>query len=187
MSIVQDYISPGHGDDELCEKLRECFVRNGFVADRIAPAPRMMDLLTANRISCGNAAGSWQEAVAAACRPLLESGDIDTRYVRSALESVKKSGAYIVIAKGVALVHSQIGRGVNRLAFGISTFPQGVVFHHPDYDPVSVVFCLAPTDAYSHTNVLGDLIKLLEKTDARTLAGFEDNHALHEYIAQLLK
>ena len=187
MSIVQDYISPGHGDDELCEKLRECFVRNGFVADRVSPAPRMMDLLTANRISCGNAAGSWQEAVAAACRPLLESGDIDTRYVRSALESVKKSGAYIVIAKGVALVHSQIGRGVNRLAFGISTFPDGVVFHHPDYDPVSVVFCLAPTDAYSHTNVLGDLIKLLEKTDARTMAGFEDNHALHEYIAQLLK
>ncbi len=187
MSIVRDYIAPGRRDDELCEKLRECFVRNGFIAERISPAPRMLELLTEDRISCGNSAESWQEAITTACRPLLDGGDIDTRYVRSALESVTKSGAYIVIAEGIALVHSQIGRGVNRLAFGIATFPEGVVFHHPDYDPVSVVFSLAPTDACSHTNVLSDLIRLLEKTDARTLAGFEDKHTLHEYIAQLLE
>ena len=128
------------------EMLANQFDLHGFPVLSVRPLVKLSDLLTPIKIQCGLRAEDWKSAVSQAAEILLKCGDITSEFIDSTISTVSSAGPYFVISRGVALVHSAIGVGVNNLAMSLSTFPNGVRFNHPLHDPVRLVFCLAPID-----------------------------------------
>ena len=170
--------------DGLMAGLTACFEANGMQVQQDRIQPSLAQLLTEDKILCRRRAADWEDAVRQACGVLTAAGDVDESFVRSAVESVKKAGPYIVIMPGVALVHGQTGRGVRRLAMSTITLEQPVRFHHPTNDPVWLVLCLAAADNWSHIQALKDLLELLGRVDVKTLCGFETPQEIFDYLKE---
>ncbi|MCI3434705.1 PTS sugar transporter subunit IIA, partial [Escherichia coli] len=48
----------------------------------------------------------WREAVAISCRPLIENGSIEPRYVDAIYHSHDTIGPYYVVGPGIAMPHA---------------------------------------------------------------------------------
>ena len=151
-------------------------------ADRVQPA--LAQLLSPQKLLCRRRAAGWEDAVRQACAVLVQAGDVTEEFTISAIQSVRSAGPYIVIMPGVALVHSELGKGVKRLAMSLVTFESGVCFHHPANDPVRLVLCLAPTDNWAHLRALRGLLSLLNKVPVRALCAASTPQELYEYIKE---
>lgn len=104
---------------------------------------------------------NWQEAVEASCRPLLEGGAVEHRYVSRCVEIVADQGPYIVVAPGIALAHARPEDGVSTLGLAVVSLAVPVEFGHPDNDPVDLVFAFASPDTEQHVNLLGALARAI--------------------------
>lgn len=111
-----------------------------------------LDILTKeNSILLNQEAVDWKEAIAIACRPLVNSGAIESRYIDSIIESTNKYGPYYLLMDGMAMPHSRPEDGVIRNAFSLVTFKNGVKF--PDGKFAQVFVVLAATSSEIHTSV----------------------------------
>ena len=155
--------------DGLMASLAASFEAAGIPvrADRVQPA--LAQLLSPQKVLCHRRAAGWEDAVRQACAVLVLAGDVTEEFTISAIQSVRSAGPYIVIMPGVALVHSEMGKGVKRLAMSLVTFENDVCFHHPSNDPVRLVLCLAPTDNWAHLRALRGLLSLLNKVPVLSL------------------
>ena len=106
-------------------------------------------------------ANNWESAIRKACVPLLANKSIELKYVDGILDLLKRHGPYMVLAKGVVLLHAMIGFGVNRLCMGLTVFDPPVRFEHENNDPVSVAIVFGTVDSRSHIKALSQLSKLL--------------------------
>lgn len=106
-------------------------------------------------------AGDWQEAVRAACAPLIEAGAAEPRYADRCIEMVLEHGPYIVLAPGLALAHARPEDGVVRLGLAVATLAAPVAFGHSDNDPVDVVLAFGSPDAEQHVGLLSALAQAL--------------------------
>ena len=93
---------------------------------------------------------------------LVKSQDIAECYIKSMIDTVKKSGSYMVIDEGIALIHGEIDYGVNQTSMSLLIIKNGVKFNHDKYDPVHIILCLAAKDNYTHMKALNNFIKFLE-------------------------
>lgn len=170
--------------DGLMASLAASFEAAGIPvrADRVQPA--LAQLLSPQKVLCRRRAAGWEDAVRQACAVLVQAGDVTEEFTISAIQSVRSAGPYIVIMPGVALVHSELGKGVKRLAMSLVTFENDVCFHHPANDPVRLVLCLAPTDNWAHLRALRGLLSLLNKVPVRTLCAASTPQELCEYIKE---
>lgn len=125
----------------------------------------LLELLTKDRIKINHNISNWEMAGKLAGEILVNTGDIEYRYVEAMIESVKEFGPYIVVAPGIALFHARPEDGVNNLGIGLVVFKEGVVFGANENDPVNLVFILAATDNKSHTKLLGEIASLLQSRD----------------------
>jgi len=180
VASINQYVPEEH-QGKLSEMLANQFDLHGFPVLSVRPLVKLSDLLTPIKIQCGLRAEDWKSAVSQAAQILLKCGDITSEFIDSTISTVSSAGPYFVISRGVALVHSAIGVGVNNLAMSLSTFPNGVRFNHPLHDPVRLVFCLAPIDNESHLEALHGIIELFDSTNELEVAAIhspEDIHAL---------
>ena len=56
------------------------------------------------------------------------------------IDTVKKSGSYMVIDEGIALIHGEIDYGVNQTSMSLLIIKNGVKFNHDKYDPVHIIY-----------------------------------------------
>ncbi len=143
---------------------------------------KLHQLLTPKYISFKNKAKTWREAVKISCVPLLENGDVSEIFLDSVIQSIQEVGPYVVFSKGVALVHSDIGYGVKRMAVSLTRFEDGVAFNHDQFDPVKVIFCLAPIDYSSHVQALQGLLNLLNEYTIEELCKIDNSNELFERL-----
>lgn len=54
----------------------------------------------------------WREAVAISCRPLIENGSIEPRYVDAIYHSHDTIGPYYVVGPGIAMPHARPEEGL---------------------------------------------------------------------------
>ena len=181
MAVVQRHCDVWDVDG-LMNSLTACFETNGLPVQNGRIQPELVQLLTPDKMRCGCRADDWEEAVRLACGVLTETGDVTAEFERSAVESVKRAGPYIVIMPGIALVHGEAGKGVHRLAMSLVTLENPVEFHHPDNDPVRLVFCLAPADNWSHIQALKDLLDVLGRCPIKKLCGAKTPQELYRYF-----
>jgi mannitol/fructose-specific phosphotransferase system IIA component (Ntr-type) len=92
---------------------------------------------------------------------LENSGSILPSYSESIKEKLKTLGPYMVIAPGIALLHTDISQGVLRTDFSLMTLRQGIRFGKNDFDPVRLVITFATNNGVNHIQALRDLALIL--------------------------
>ena len=116
----------------------------------------LKELIDKKRYSFHEGFENWEDAVAAACKPLIEDGAIDQTYVDAIIANVKKYGPYIVIAPNICIPHAQEGVGVNETAICFMKTNKPVHFSDDPEHDAKLFFVLASTDNEKH---LQNLIK----------------------------
>ena len=111
---------------------------------------------------------NWEEALKGACRKLITEKYIDTRYVEAIIANVKKYGAYIIIAPGIAMPHSVEGaQGVFKTGISFMKVETPVYFDKNDSDKYATLFfTLASENHDEHIKNMTKLTELLTDSDS---------------------
>lgn len=104
---------------------------------------------------------NWEDAVDKNCKILEENGSVLKSYGEAIKNKLRTIGPYMVIAPGIALLHTEINDGALDTDFSLMTLRQGVRFGKKDYDPVRLIITFSSKDGKSHLGALKDLTAIL--------------------------
>ncbi|QIL46810.1 PTS transporter subunit EIIA [Vagococcus coleopterorum] len=128
--------------------------------------PTLSSLLKEEFIRFSHDELTWQEAIALASQPLIETGNIEESYIQAMIDSALKSGPYMVLAPGVAVPHARPETGVNKLGISLLSCTKAVDFSMDDEadddNQVCLIFVLAAEDNTNHLTALQQLSMILE-------------------------
>ncbi|PRR82716.1 PTS sugar transporter subunit IIA [Clostridium vincentii] len=123
----------------------------------------LQELIDKKRYSFHEGFDTWEEAVQASCKPLIEDGAIESAYVDAIIANVKKYGPYIVIAPNICIPHAQEGIvGVNETAMCFMRTKNPVHFGDDSEQDARLFFVLASTDNNVHLENLSNMVGLVE-------------------------
>ena len=120
------------------------------------------EIIEKGRYSFHRGFDRWEDAVEAACKPLIKEGAIEKEYVNSIIESVNKYGPYIVIAPNICIPHAQEGKGVNETAICFMRTEETIHFSDDPEQDARLFFVLASTNNEHHMNNLVNMVSLIE-------------------------
>lgn len=161
-----EQIAPEKADDlERAIRREVRKVLNDKSDDLEIAVPYLHEMLTPNRIRVGVEATDWRDAIAKSAQPLLDEGYIEPAYVNAMIAGVEEYGPYIVLNRGFALPHAELGSGSIRLGMSLVRLSTPVPFGNEDFDPIEFVCTLSAVDQKSHLKALFNLVGLLQKTD----------------------
>lgn len=123
------------------------------------------ELLAKNRYSFHQGFANWQDAVKAACRPLLQDGAITQQYIEAIIKNVTELGPYIVIAPNLAIPHAQEGLGVNETAICFMCTAEPVHFSDDPEHDARVFFVLASVNNEAHLKNLQAMVEAVSDAD----------------------
>lgn len=121
----------------------------------------ILKLLPENRIKTNIAATDWREVVEESGRLLLNDGLIKSEYIEAMKNSIVENGPYVVIGKGVALLHARPEDGVKELGMSLITLKEPVEFGNRENDPVKIAFAFCAVDNQQHLNAISELSEVL--------------------------
>lgn len=126
----------------------------------------LKEIIEKNRYSFHQGFDNWEDAVRAACAPLIEQKAIEEEYSDLIIQSVKKYGPYIVIAPNIAIPHAQEGNAVNETAICFMKTNTPVSFGDSEEYNAKLFFVLASIDNEVHLQNLSKMVELIssEKT-----------------------
>lgn len=172
--------SGGTVSSEVYQKLEIAFDQSELKINKRELQPMLKDVLKTSDILLRENCPDWESAIQRVASPLLKENCITEPYVEAMVQSVKEFGPYIVIGKHLALAHARPEDGVNRLGISVATLAEPVNFGNELNDPVSIIFCLAAVDSFSHLNIMKSLIELINDenkiarlTNCTSVAEFE--------------
>lgn len=124
---------------------------------------------------------TWQEAVTAACVPLVRAGLVEESYASSILDNVAENGPYIFIAPHICMPHSKRTDLVHQAAVSFVKINRPVCFDESDPEMgAELFFAIAVKELNAHLDVMMDLADVFddEETvqallDARTREDFD--------------
>lgn len=119
-------------------------------------------LLNVDLVEVDVKAENWEDAVRSSGLLLVENNKVSSNYVEAMVKTVKSMGAYIVMAKGVAMPHGRPEDGVLENSLSIIKLERPVVFGSEEFDPVTLVFALCAKDSEGHIELLKDLSVILD-------------------------
>ena len=123
----------------------------------------LQGLIDKKRYSFHEGFDTWEEAIEASCKPLIEDGAIESAYVDAIIGNVKKYGPYIVIAPNICIPHAQEGVvGVNETAMCFMRIKNPVHFSDNLEVDARLFFVLASTDNEVHLQNLSNMVGLIE-------------------------
>lgn len=125
----------------------------------------LKELIEKNRYSFHEGFDNWEDAVKAACRPLIEQNAIEEVYVDEIISSIKKYGPYIVIAPNICIPHAQEGKGVNETSVCFMKTDKPVHFSDDPEHDAQLFFVLASINNELHMQNLVNLVSLVENED----------------------
>lgn len=104
---------------------------------------------------------NWKEAIRECGNLLLQKGLIKEKYIDKMINSIEKYGPYVVIDKGIAIIHARPEDGSNDLGLAMLTLNEPIYFGNEENDPVRLVISFSSLDSVSHLNTLTELIVLI--------------------------
>jgi mannitol operon transcriptional antiterminator len=164
--LMQDVLSlmiesGGQITKESYQRLEETFKSHHLKINTREIQPMLQDILKETNILLNQECKDWKETITKSAEILLKESVIEESYITAMIKSVEEYGPYIVVGKHLALAHARPEDGVNKLGVSVMTLKEPVNFGNQDNDPVRIIFCLAAVDAYSHLNVMRNLIDLI--------------------------
>jgi len=123
----------------------------------------LREMVEKNRVCFHDGFNSWEEAIQAACQPLLDDNSIEQAYIDSIIECVNQFGPYIVLAPNIAMPHSQYGaEGVNDTAITFMRLRQPVSLEEGNPDKnARLFFTICAVDNHLHLKNMERLAELL--------------------------
>ncbi len=125
----------------------------------------LKDILTEERVATNVRVDTWEDAVRAVGRLMVDTGAVEERYIDGMINTAKELGPYIVIAPGIALPHSRPEDGVLKPCMALLTLDPPVNFGNPDNDPVSIVVAFGAVDSEQHVEALRGMALVLSNPD----------------------
>lgn len=153
--------SGGKITGDVYEELKNVFHRNHLSLKENAGLPKMTEVLEDSHILYDLKAHHWTDAISKTAQPLLKKEVVTENYVEAMIQAVKVSGPYIVMSPHIALAHAKPEDGVNQIGLSVSRLKQPIDFGHKEDDPIKIVFCIAPVDSYTHTNIMKDIFEMM--------------------------
>lgn len=117
--------------------------------------------LTEELITFEKGFSSWEEAIVASSKGLLEQGYIKQSYVDAMIDSVKEYGPYIVIAPNIAMPHARPEAGSNKVGFSIMLCEDQVGFSEAPEHQARLFVTLSCVSADTHLQMLQALVGIL--------------------------
>jgi len=148
----------------------------------------ILDLLRDENIEIKAAAENWKEVVEKAGRLLKNFGYIEEAYIEAMKQSIIDNGPYVVIGKGVALLHARPEDGVNELGMSLLTLDKPVEFGNENNDPVKIAFAFCAEDNKKHVKAIADLsLVLMEENSVEKISEMESSSDILEYIKKTIE
>lgn len=124
---------------------------------------------------------TWQEAVQAACTPLIRQGLADPEYAQSILDNVAENGPYIFLAPHICMPHSKRTDLVHQAGVSFVKINRPAIYDPEDPEMgAELFFAIAVQELNAHLDVMMDLAEIFddEETvqallDAKTKEDFE--------------
>lgn len=117
------------------------------------------ELIKKGRVSFHKGFDKWEDAITAACQPLVADGAITPDYIEAIIRCVNEHGPYIVIAPDICIPHSQEGaKGVNETAICFMKCDEPVHFNDDPDMVARLFFVLASVDNDAHMKNLQDFV-----------------------------
>lgn len=186
LQLVSKYV-PAEKLPQLRKELA-CYLQNrrkGVVSMPKLESPGILDLLDDSRIGIFDTAPTWQEAVRAACLPLLGHGSIAKEYVDKILLLLEVYGPYMFLSPGLILAHAKPSDGANRLDISLTVFHEPVHFSEDHYARVLLV--LSPVDGERHLKILKDIITLFSvQSEVEELARCVTKQQVLQFLTERL-
>ncbi|MEU5876328.1 PTS sugar transporter subunit IIA [Spirillospora sp. NPDC047279] len=106
-------------------------------------------------------ASDWRAAVREAAAALVELGVASDAYPDACVRVVEQNGPYIVLTKGLALVHARPEDGGLGVGVAVTRLADPVEFGHPDNDPVDLLLAFCTPDPDAHVASLSKVARAL--------------------------
>ena len=129
-------------------------------------------------------ADGWREAVLAAASALVAAGAAGEGYPEACVQVVEDNGPYIVLTKGLALVHARPEQGGLAVGVGVTRLAAPVEFGHPENDPVDLLLAFCTPDPDSHVGTLSGLARALSAGLADRLRAAPDEQSLARVLKE---
>ncbi|WP_244871498.1 PTS sugar transporter subunit IIA [Orenia marismortui] len=126
----------------------------------------LLELLSQERIATKVRAENWRDLTRKTGNMLLKDDLIKSEYIDAMIKSIEVNGPYIVIAKGVAILHARPEDGVKDLGMSLVTLDTPVEFGHETNDPVKIAFAFCALDRDRHLGALSELMRVLMRENA---------------------
>ncbi len=104
---------------------------------------------------------SWEDAIRASSKGLVEQGFIVESYVQSMIDSVKEFGPYIVIAPNIAMPHARPEAGSKKVGFAVTVCEDAVSFSDAPEHQARLLVTLSCVNADTHLKMLQVLVGVL--------------------------
>jgi PTS system ascorbate-specific IIA component len=147
----------------------------------------ILDLLQKKNIAVNVEAADWKEVVAETGKLLLEAGQIEKRYIEAMKQSIIDNGPYVVIGKGIALLHARPEDGVKKNCLSLITLAEPVEFGNKNNDPVKIAFAFGTVDNEKHVKTISELsVVLMEESAVDNIAEMGSAGEILSYIEDIL-
>lgn len=147
----------------------------------------ILDLLRNKNIAVNVKANNWKEVVDETGKLLLNADKIEKRYVEAMKQSIIDNGPYVVIGKGIALLHARPEDGVKENCLSLITLEEPVEFGNENNDPVKIAFAFGTVDNDKHVKTISELsVVLMEESAVDKIAEMGSADEILNYIENIL-
>lgn len=147
----------------------------------------ILDLLQEENIAVNVKAADWKEVVDETGKLLLEADQIEEKYIEAMKQSIIDNGPYVVIGKGIALLHARPEDGVKENCLSLITLAEPVEFGNENNDPVQIAFAFGTVDNEKHVKTISELsVVLMEESAVDKIAEMGSAEEILSYIEDIL-
>lgn len=176
---------------ELKANIRESLFQHVEPGRVMSGENYLSDFLTANRIELDVSIDNWQEAVRYLGNKMLRKKEIASEYIDIVIDNIEDNGPYVVISKGFAFPHAEIGSYNHGTAMELIRLKEPIYFDDQYHDleddigtqHVSYICLLSATDQEKHLKAFFNLSNLLKSQRVRERF---DNAQSAEELAQFI-
>ncbi len=182
--LISPYIDQNKKDKVY--SIIEDYFKNRSVVEEKSKESGLFKFIDKNLINLFEGDYNWKEAIELAGELLTIDNFIEQRYIKRMIEIVEEKGPYIAIAPHICLAHAGLEDGINKSAVSLGVFKKGFKLKH-DFDPIHLVFVLAPEDKKSHLPALTDIMKIANNNELlEQLLEAENNDSIYNLIYNFL-
>ncbi|MGL4991744.1 MAG: PTS sugar transporter subunit IIA [Sarcina sp.] len=123
----------------------------------------LKEMVEKKRYSFYESFDMWEDAVRAACSPLINENIIEKTYIEAIIDNIKTFGPYIILAPMICIPHAQSTKGVNENAISFMRVKKPVNFSRKDEHKAHTFFVIAAMNSENHMAILSEMCNLIKE------------------------